>query len=48
MFAKIVADYYGSPTPLSALASFTSQDARIILIAPFDIGRDAQHREGDP
>jgi ribosome recycling factor len=24
MFAKIVADYYGSPTPLSALASFTS------------------------
>ncbi len=37
MFAKIVADYYGSPTPLSALASFTSQDARTILIAPFDI-----------
>ena len=38
MFAKITADYYGSPTPLSALASFTSQDARTILIAPFDIG----------
>lgn len=37
MFAKITADYYGSPTPLSALASFTSQDARTILIAPFDI-----------
>ena len=38
MFAKITADYYGTPTPLSALASFTSQDARTILIAPFDIG----------
>lgn len=37
MFAKITADYYGSPTPLSALASFTSQDARTILIAPFDV-----------
>jgi ribosome recycling factor len=37
MFAKIVADYYGTPTPLQALASFTSQDARTILIAPFDI-----------
>ena len=37
MFSKIVADYYGTPTPLQALASFTSQDARTILIAPFDI-----------
>ncbi len=38
MFAKIVANYYGTPTPLQALASFSSQDARTILIAPFDIG----------
>lgn len=38
MFSKIVADYYGSPTPIQQLASFTSQDARTILIAPFDIG----------
>ncbi len=38
MFAKIVADYYGTPTPLQSLASFTSQDARTILIAPFDVG----------
>ncbi|WP_206063061.1 ribosome recycling factor [Nocardioides piscis] len=37
MFNKIVADYYGTPTPLQALASFTSQDARTILISPFDI-----------
>ena len=38
MFSKIVADYYGTPTPLQSLATFTSQDARTILISPFDIG----------
>jgi len=38
MFAKINADYYGTPTPLQQLASFTSQDARTILIQPFDMG----------
>jgi ribosome recycling factor len=37
MFQKITADYYGTPTPLQQLASFTSQDARTILIQPFDI-----------
>src|SRR5690348_7949461 len=38
MFNKIMVDYYGSPTPLQQLASFTSQDARTILIAPYDMG----------
>lgn len=38
MFSKIVVDYYGSPTPIQQLASFTSTEARIILISPFDIG----------
>jgi ribosome recycling factor len=38
MFSKIVVDYYGSPTPLQQLASFTAQEARIILIAPYDQG----------
>jgi ribosome recycling factor len=37
VFNKLNAEYYGTPTPLSALATFTSQDARTILIAPFDI-----------
>ncbi len=37
MFSKIVVDYYGSPTPIQQLASFTSTEARIIMIAPFDI-----------
>ena len=36
MFSKIVVDYYGSPTPLQQLASFTAPEARIILIAPYD------------
>ena len=38
LFAKITADYYGSQTPLQQLATFTSQDARTILIQPFDMG----------
>jgi ribosome recycling factor len=38
MFSKIVVDYYGSPTPLQQLASFTAPEARTILIQPYDIG----------
>ena len=38
MFAKIMVDYYGTPTPLQSLASFTAQDARSILVAPYDVG----------
>ena len=38
MFSKIMVDYYGTPTPIQQLASFTSQEARIILIAPYDMG----------
>jgi len=36
MFNKIVVDYYGSPTPLQQLASFTAPEARVILISPYD------------
>ncbi len=36
MFHKINVDYYGSPTPLQQLASFTVPEARIIVISPFD------------
>ena len=38
MFNKIVAEYYGTPTPLQQLASFSVPEARVILIAPFDKG----------
>ena len=38
MFNKIAVDYYGAPTPLQQLASFTIPEARTILITPFDKG----------
>jgi ribosome recycling factor len=38
MFAKITADYYGTPTPIQQLASFTQPEARVILISPYDMG----------
>lgn len=37
MFSKISAEYYGSQTPLNQLASFSSPEPRVIIIAPFDV-----------
>lgn len=37
MFTKVTVDYYGAPTPLQQLASFTTPEARTILISPFDV-----------
>ncbi len=36
MFHKLTADYYGSPTPLQQLASFTAPEPRVIIISPYD------------
>lgn len=38
MFNKISVDYYGAPTPLQQLASVTVQEARTVLIGPYDKG----------
>ena len=38
MFQKITADYYGTPTPLQQLASFTVPEARVVIVAPYDMG----------
>lgn len=38
MFSKLVAEYYGTPTPIQQLASFSSQDARTIIVTPYDLG----------
>jgi len=38
MFAKITADYYGSPTPIQQLAGFQIPEARVIIVAPYDMG----------
>jgi ribosome recycling factor len=37
MFHKLTADYYGTPTPLQQLASFTAPEARVIIIGPYDM-----------
>jgi ribosome recycling factor len=38
MFAKIVVDYYGSPTPVNQLASFHVPEPRMAVINPYDKG----------
>lgn len=38
LFAGILVDYYGAPTPLQQLASFQVPEARTILITPYDRG----------
>jgi ribosome recycling factor len=37
MFHKLTAEYYGTPTPLQQLATFTAPEARVIIVAPFDM-----------
>jgi ribosome recycling factor len=36
MFERILADYYGTPTPLTQMAGFQVQDARMVVISPYD------------
>src|SRR5919205_920583 len=36
MFAKILVDYYGAPTPINQLASFTVPEPRMAVISPYD------------
>jgi ribosome recycling factor len=36
MFSKIVVDYYGAPTPVNQLASFTVPEPRMAIISPYD------------
>lgn len=38
MFAKITADYYGTPTPIQQLAGFQIPEARVVVISPYDMG----------
>lgn len=38
MFNKIMADYYGSPTPVPQLASFHVADPRMLTLTPYDKG----------
>jgi ribosome recycling factor len=36
MFAKLTADYYGSPTPIQQLASFHNPEPRVVTINVYD------------
>jgi ribosome recycling factor len=36
MFAKITAEYYGTPTPINQLASFHLPEPRMVVVQPFD------------
>jgi ribosome recycling factor len=36
MFQKIMVEYYGTPTPLAQLASLQVQEARTMVITPYD------------
>lgn len=37
MFAQITAEYYGTPTPIQQLASFTVPEPRMVVVSPFDV-----------
>jgi len=36
LFNKLLADYYGTPTPLNQMASFQIPEARLVIITPYD------------
>ena len=36
MFQKVLVDYYGTPTPIAQLASLANQEARTLIITPYD------------
>lgn len=39
MFAKVIIDYYGTPTPLPQMASIAVPEPRMAIIKPYDIGQ---------
>ena len=39
MFARVVVDYYGAPTPLNQLASVNIPEARMAIIKPYDVSQ---------
>jgi len=39
MFAKVIIDYYGTPTPLPQMASIAIPEPRMAIIKPYDIGQ---------
>ena len=44
MFDKIVAEYYGTQTPVTQMATFHVPEARLVVITPYDKALDAASR----
>lgn len=38
LFQKVLVSYYGTPTPLAQLASLQNQEARTLIVTPYDKG----------
>ena len=36
MFSKVIIDYYGTPTPLTQMASIAVPEPRMAIIKPYD------------
>ena len=36
MFNRVVIDYYGSPTPITQVASIATPEARLVVIKPYE------------
>ncbi len=36
MFAKVVADFYGTPTPINQMSSITVPEPRMAVVKPYD------------
>ena len=47
MFTRIVIEYYGSPTPITQLASINVPEARMVVIKPYEAASSAD-RDRDP
>jgi len=39
MFARVVVDYYGTPTPITQLSSVNVPEARMVVIKPYEAGQ---------
>jgi len=39
MFARIVVDYYGAPTPLNQVAGVSIPEARMAVVKPYDVSQ---------
>ena len=39
MFSKIVVDYYGSPTPVTRMASVGVPEPRMVIVKPYDMSQ---------